>query len=102
MWLKAAEVLECLDCGDYFTEMAWGQQCWDEVRLLETWVGLSGVHAISQQLSAVEDQLPGVFRLKAMVLKCPSSAVAIVAFASVLCIYWSMPQHRDGRGLAKA
>ena len=35
-------------------------------------------------------------------LKCPSSAVAIVAFASVLCIYWSMPQHRDGRGLAEA
>ena len=42
MWLKAAEVLEC------FTEMAWGQQCWDAVRLLETWLGLSGVHSISQ------------------------------------------------------
>ena len=49
--------------------MAWGQQCWDAVRLLETWLGLSGVHAISQQLSAVEDQLPGVFRLKTRVAK---------------------------------
>ena len=67
MRLKAAEVLKCVDCGDHFTEMAWSQQCWDAVRLLKTWLGLSGVHAISQQLSAVEDQLPGVFRLKAMV-----------------------------------
>ena len=67
--MKAAEVLECLDGGDHFTEMAWGQQCWDAVRLLETWLGLSGVHSISQQLSAVEDQLPGVFKLKARVAK---------------------------------
>ena len=69
MWLKAAGVLECLDCGDHFAEMAWGQQCWDAVRVLETWLGLSGVQAISQQLSAVEGQLPGGFRLKARVAK---------------------------------